>query len=321
MKKSEQSSGTAAVAKDESRKKFWKRVWKQRWLFALSMPMVIWLFIFAFVPLLGWILAFFKYVPGKSFFSMDFVGLQYFKEAFSDSRFWNALRNTVAMSLLNVIFACTVCPILFALFLNELRGNHSKKLLQTVSYLPHFVSWVVVAGIFRNMMNSSGIVNDVLINLGIIKERFDLFSNPNYFYVVVTIATIWKELGWNAIIYISSMAGIDPEYYEAASVDGAGRFRKMWNITLPCIKPTIMILLIINIGGVLGGGLEKQQLFRNAINIERARVLDMYVLDYGISNLRFSFGTAVGIITSIASLILVYSANKLSKKFSGTSLT
>jgi putative aldouronate transport system permease protein len=201
-----------------------------------------------------------------------------------------------------------------------MRNKSLKKSIQIISYLPHFVSWVVVAGIFRQMMNSSGFMNDVLMALGIIHTRVDFLSKPELFYGVVTIATIWKELGWNAIMYISSMAGIDQELYEAASVDGAGRLRKMWNITLPSIKPTIMILLIINIGGVLGGGFEKQFLFENALNTDKSMVLDLYVLQYGIRGLRFSFGTAVSIITSLTSLVLVYSANKLSKKFAGTSL-
>ncbi len=298
----------------------WSKLWKQKWLFVMSVPVVIYLFVFSIIPLWGWVMAFFKYVPNRAFAEMDFVGFKYFIEAFQDERFWLALKNTLSMSLLNVAFSCFLCPIIFALFLNEMKSKGMKKGIQTISYLPHFVSWVVVAGIFSQLFRTSGTVNDILMNLGLIKERIDFVGNPAFFYAFVTIASVWKDLGWNAIIYISSMAGIDKEMYEAAAVDGAGRWRKMWNITLPSIRPTIMILLIINIGGVLGGGFEKQMLFRNALNVDKAMVLDLYVLEYGIGSMRYSFGTAVGIITSLTALILVFTTNRLSKKISGESI-
>ena len=288
---------------------------KQKYLFAMSVPIVIWLIIFAYIPIAGWAMAFVNYKPGIPFTENEFVGLKYFIEMFQDPRFWNSLLNTVIMAALSIAFSGFIFPIVFALLLNEVRSIKFKRLIQTVSYLPYFVSWVVVSGIFMQFLSpEGGIVNEILQKLHILKESVNFIGIPKYFYTILTSATVWKNLGWNAIIYISAMAGIDQELYEAAAVDGAGRLRKIWNITLPCIRPTIIILLIMNIGGLVNGSFESQLLFSNGLNMEKAEVLNLYVLNYGIKLMRFSYGTAIGIFTSFVSFGLVLLANFISRK-------
>jgi len=284
----------------------------------MSVPVVVWLVIFSYIPLWGWVIAFFNYKPGVPWNELDFVGFKYFVQLFNDPRFYNALLNTISMSFLNVIFACTLCPIIFAIFINEVRNIQFKRTVQTISYLPHFVSWVVVAGMVLNLLSvESGIINQILLKIKIISEPVNFIAKPDYFYIIVTVATVWKELGWNAIIYIAAMSGIDAELYEAAAADGAGRLRRIWHITLPGIRSTIIVLLIMNIGGLVGGGFEKQFLLMNPLNMNRAEVLDLYSLKYGLQQFRFSFGTSVGIFSSVVSLILVITANKIAKKWSG----
>ena len=288
---------------------------KQKYLFAMSVPIVIWLIIFAYIPIAGWAMAFVNYKPGIPFTQNEFVGLKYFIEMFQDPRFWNSLLNTVIMAALSIAFSGFIFPIIFALLLNEVRSIKFKRLIQTVSYLPYFVSWVVVSGMFMQFLSpEGGIVNEILQKLHILKESVNFIGIPQYFYTILTSATVWKNLGWNAIIYISAMAGIDQELYEAAAVDGAGRLRKIWNITLPCIRPTIIILLIMNIGGLVNGSFESQLLFSNGLNMEKAEVLNLYVLNYGIKLMRFSYGTAIGIFTSFVSFGLVLLANFISRK-------
>lgn len=288
---------------------------KQKYLFAMSVPIVVWLVIFAYVPIAGWLMAFINYKPGIPITQCEFVGFKYFIEMFQDVRFWNSLWNTVVMAALSITFSGFIFPIVFALLLNEVRSVRFKRLVQTVSYLPYFVSWVVVAGMFMQFLSpEGGIVNQVLLKLHILEEPVNFIGIPKYFYTIITSATIWKSLGWNAIIYISAMAGIDQEMYEAASVDGAGRLRKIWNITLPSIRPTIIILLIMNIGGLVNGGFESQMLFSNGLNMGKAEVLNLYVLNYGIKLMRFSYGTAIGIFMSFVSFGLVLAANFISKK-------
>lgn len=288
---------------------------KQKYLFAMSVPIVIWLIIFAYIPIAGWAMAFVNYKPGIPFTENEFVGLKYFIEMFQDPRFWNSLLNTVIMAALSIAFSGFIFPIVFALLLNEVRSIKFKRLIQTVSYLLYFVSWVVVSGMFMQFLSpEGGIVNEILQKLHILKESVNFIGIPKYFYTILTSATVWKNLGWNAIIYISAMAGIDQELYEAAAVDGAGRLRKIWNITLPCIRPTIIILLIMNIGGLVNGSFESQLLFSNGLNMEKAEVLNLYVLNYGIKLMRFSYGTAIGIFTSFVSFGLVLLANFISRK-------
>jgi putative aldouronate transport system permease protein len=299
---------------------FWRSVLQQKYLYLMSIPFVIWAFIFSYLPLWGWIMAFQNYKPAKSFGEQKWVGLDNFKELFQDERFYLVLRNTLAMSILGLIVGFVV-PILFAVFLNELRGSVFKRTVQTVSYLPHFVSWVVVGGIvYKTLSIDGGIVNDLLLWLNVIDEPIQFMAQGKYFWGIVTGADIWKETGWNAIIYLAAITGIDKELYEAAKVDGAGRVKQMFNITLPGIRSTVMVLLIMNIGHLVGIGFEKQFQLQNNLVTDYSEVLDLYALKYGIQIMRFSYGTAISMFTSVVSVILLFTANGLMKKFTKESI-
>ena len=225
------------------------RIKKQRHLVLMVLPFIIWIFIFAYLPLWGWTMAFQKYFPGKSFFNQEWVGFKNFIDLFSDKRFYLVLRNTVFMSLLQISFSGFAIPILFAILLNEIKNAKFKKTIQTVSYLPHFVSWVVVAGMFIQFLApETGVFNRLLVDIGVLEKPIHFFAEQKYFYAIVTIADVWKEMGWNAIIYLAAMSGINIELYEAATVDGCSRLRKIWHITLPGIRSTTVVLLILLYG-------------------------------------------------------------------------
>jgi len=287
----------------------------------MILPMLIWILIFSYYPLWGWYMAFVSYKIGVPFFEQQFVGFKYFIELFSDIRFHNAFKNTVIMGALGITVNQFIMPIFFALLINEIRRLGIKKIFQTISYLPHFVSWVVVAGIVVNVLApETGIVNELLFKFGLTKAPINFMAKENYFYGIVTISELWKELGWSSIIYIAAIAGVDQELYEAAQVDGASRLRKIRHVTLPSIRPTIIVMFIIAIGHLINTGFEKQFLLRNPITMDKAEVLDLYALKYGIGLLRFSFGTAVGMFKSIISVTLVLLTNFLAKRLSEDSL-
>ncbi|GIP55434.1 MULTISPECIES: ABC transporter permease [Paenibacillus] len=292
----------------------WQSIVQQKYLYLMSLPFVIWLFVFNYLPIWGWTMAFQNYKPSKSFSEQKWVGMKNFVDLFQDERFYLVLRNTLAMSLMGLIFGFIV-PIFFAVFLNELRGSIFKRTVQTVSYLPHFVSWVVVGGIITKMLSiDGGIVNELLLSLHIINEPIQFMAEGKWFWGIVTASDIWKETGWNAIIYLAAITGIDKELYEASRVDGAGRFRQIWNITLPGIRTTISVLLIMSIGHLIGIGFEKQFQLQNALVKDYSEVLDLYALNYGINISRFSYGTAISMFTSVVSIILLLTANGIMKK-------
>lgn len=298
----------------------WKTLVQQKYLYLMSLPFIIWLFVFNYLPVWGWTMAFQNYKPAKSFSDQKWVGLENFVDLFQDERFYLVLRNTLAMSVMGII-AGFIIPIAFAIFLNELKGKFFKRTVQTVSYLPHFVSWVVVAGIITKMLaREGGIVNEILVSLNIINEPIQFMAKGEWFWGIVTASDVWKETGWNAIIYLAAIAGIDKELYEAARVDGAGRFRQMWNITLPGIRTTISVLLIMSIGHLIGIGFEKQFQLSNSLVTDYSEVLDLYALNYGINISRFSYGTAISIFTSVISIILLLTANGIMKKLTKESI-
>lgn len=296
-----------------NRKSFWKKVSKQKALILMSFPFVIWLIVFKYLPLGGWLMAFQDYKPQNGIFDQEWVGLEHFKQLFQEPLFYQALENTLGMGLLGLIFG-TLTSIVFALLLNEMRLLRYKRFTQTVSYLPHFVSWVIVANIVTTMLAQEGVINNLLMGLNIIDNPIGFMSNPDMFWGIVTVADVWKETGWNAIIYLAAMAGVDTQLYEAAKVDGANRFRQMWHITLPSIRPVIIILLILSIGNLINIGFEKQMLLGNNIVADKALVIDLYALDYGIGMFRYSFGTAIGIFKSVISIILILICNSVAKK-------
>jgi len=290
-----------------------KQLFEQRYLLLLSVPFIIWLFIFCYIPLIGWLMAFQDYQPQLGWFGSPWVGFKHFRDLFRAPLFYRSLQNTLAMSVLMLVFG-TVTAITFAVLLNELRNLSFKRFTQTISYLPHFVSWVVVSAIITQMLAISGPVNELLLYLGILKEPSNVMIKPEYFWFIVTFTDIWKEMGWNAIIYLAAMAGIDAQIYEAAEIDGVNRFQKIWYVTLPGIQSTIAILLILSIGNIINTGFERQFLLSNAVTSPKALVLDFYALNYGIGMFRYSFGTAIGVFKSIVSIILLVSANQIAKR-------
>ncbi|MCX7845464.1 MAG: ABC transporter permease subunit [Dictyoglomaceae bacterium] len=293
-----------------------KTIKRQKFLILMIFPFLVWLIIFRYIPLWGWITAFQNYKPGIPIFQQQWVGLKYFREMFSDPEFYLVMRNTLAMSIMGIIFGFPL-PIILALLINEIRHNIFKRTVQTISYLPHFVSWVIVASIVHAMLAPDGVVNYLLMGLGFIKEPIIFFGDPKYFWWIVVFSDIWKELGWNTIIFLAAISSINPELYESAEVDGANRFQKMWHITLPGIMPTIIVILILVIGNIINIGFERQFLLRTSAVRNVSDVIDLYALDYGIRAGRFSFGTAAGIFKSVVSLILLFSANRLSRKITG----
>ncbi|MGB4432328.1 MAG: ABC transporter permease subunit [Limnochordia bacterium] len=294
---------------------FWHRVKQQKVLILMTIPFLVHVIIFRYVPIWGWLMAFQNYWPGKGILQQTWVGLENFKLLFDDPVFYQVLRNTLAMSIIKLAMG-TISSIALALMLNEVRRMWFKKTVQTISYLPHFISGVVAANLVRDALSTDGgVINKVLMDLRIIKEPIMFLGIPTLFWWIIGASHVWKEVGWGAIIYLAAIAAIDPTLYESAMIDGAGRLKQMWYITLPSIRPTISVLLIMNMGWVLSSGFEQQYLLQNGRVIDYARVFTIYELDYGIKMMRYSFATAVGIFRSVVSLVLVFSANQLAKRW------
>ena len=277
-------------------------MWKQRYLLLMSVPFVIWLIIFKYVPLWGWTMAFQEVKPNS--FALP-VWQRNFKKAFTDRLFGQTMINTIGLSVLGIALG-TVMAILFALMLNEICFNRFKKVTQTISYLPHFVSWVVIASIAKNIFNDGGVVDSIFG-----KNLHLMSSNSPLIWVTIILINCWKEVGWNAIIYLSAMAGIDPGLYEAADMDGASRLQKIWHITLPGIRPTIIVLLIMSIGGALNVGMEGQMLLSNPLVEDHTMVLSWFSYKRGIGNSNYGLGTAIGVFQSAVSVTLLLIANKI----------
>ncbi|MFC0190071.1 ABC transporter permease [Fictibacillus aquaticus] len=306
-------------AKSKRFKKAAKRVNNQKYLQIMALLGVVWMFIFNYIPMYGLIIAFKEFSIIQSISEAPWVGLMQFKEFLQDENFLIVLKNTLGMSLIKLIIAFPL-PIIFALLLNELTSLKLKKAVQTISYLPHFISWVVLGGILTTWLADIGVINDVLLGLGMIDERTNFLASPDNFWAIVILSDIWKELGWSAIIYLAAIAGVSTELYEAATIDGANRFQKMWHVTLPAIMPTIAILFILAVSGVLNSNFDQILILKNSLNESASNVIDTYVYQLGIQNARYSYATAVGLMKAIIAFILLLSANKIMKKINGTSL-
>lgn len=305
LTKKKQTNGTAT-------KITWKEIKRQKVLLIWSAIIVVYGLIFCYFPLVGWLMAFQNYKPKDGLLHSAFIGFDKFKQLFSDVAFLKVIRNTLAMGVINLI-ATFIAAIVFAILLNEIRSKFGKKSVQTISYLPHFLSWIIVTGILHDALSSSGIVNELLLRFHILDQPLNFFAHPQYFWGIVAFANVWKETGWNAIIYLSAITAIDPSLYEAASIDGAGRWAKIKYVTLPGIKPTIMILLLMNVGNVLNAGFEIQYLLGNGLVQSVSQTIDIYVLKWGISQGDYALGTAAGIFKSLVSIILIVIANQIAK--------
>lgn len=281
-------------------------------LYALVLPGLIYLIVFKYIPMAGLVIAFQDFNPFVGILKSPFVGLKHFHFLFSGRDFVPLLVNTLSISLLNLLFYFPM-PIVIALLLNEMRSYRYKSLVQTMVYIPHFISFVIVASITYVLCNEdTGLVNSIIRSLtGTTKP---LLSGTQYFRPIIVIQNIWKETGWGMIIFLAALAGVDVQLYEAAKVDGAGRWRQMWHITLPAIKGTIVIMLILRVGALLNTGYEQIYLMSNALNRSVADVFDTYVYRIGVSNGQYSFATAVGIFKGIVGCVMVLTTNWLAKR-------
>ena len=299
--------------------------WKeQAVLQSMVIPGRVFLVIFAYIPLIGLVIAFQDFDLFLGAANSPWVGLKHFIAFFTSDSFWTLMKNTLGISFLKLIFGFPA-PIILALLFNEIRQEKTKRVFQTVTYLPHFISWVVVAGMLTSMLAvDGGTINSILTALHLTDEPINFLSEPKYFWTILVSANIWKTVGFNAIIFIAAIAGINPELYEAASVDGASRLRQMFIVTLPCIVPQIMIMLIMNIAQILNAGFEDILLLTNngdnSILLEVGDVIDTYVYRYGVKLQRYSYGTAVGLFKSIVSISMLFAANYVSKRLTESSL-
>ncbi len=297
-----------------NRKSKWKLLGKQKLLILMSVPFVLYIILFRYIPLWGWTMAFQDYKPYKSFGEQQWVGLKWFVQLFTEKEFLLSLRNTVGMSLISTALGY-ITAILIAVFLNEVRYIGIKRFVQTVSYLPHFLSWVIVCGLVANVLSvEDGILNDILLGLHIVKQPVQWLAVQKYFYHIVGWTYVWKEVGWNTIVYLGAMTAIDPCLYEAAQIDGCGRLRKIWHITLPGIKPTIIIMLIMSAGHILDANFEMPFFLKNGLIQDVANTIDIYVLKFGFNLFNFSLATAAGMFKNAVNIILLLFANWLAKR-------
>lgn len=288
---------------------------------SMVLPGVIFLIIFAYLPMIGVVTAFIDYDPVKGYLGSEFVGLKYFEELFSDWAFPMILKNTLGINLIGLAISFPT-TIVFALMLNEIRSPLFKKTVQTVSYLPHFVSWVIFGGIIIQLLSpgTDGVINNFLMKIGLIDQPINFLGEEKLFWPILIFASLIKGLGWSAIVYIAAIAGINPEHYEAATIDGAGRLQRMWYITLPGIAGTIIIMLIFEISGILNSGMDALLVLQNDLNYYASETIDFYVYHVGIGNFRYSYATAIGLLKSIVGLILLLTANFASKKLTDRGL-
>ncbi|MGM0881064.1 MAG: ABC transporter permease [Bacillota bacterium] len=307
---------------------FIKRFQKQ-----LPFQLFVWiglafLLVFSYIPMFGIIIAFKNYKISTGIdgiFTSSWAGLTHFKELINDYNFPMLVRNTLVLSVLKIVFSYPI-PILFAILLSEVRHVFLKRFVQTISYLPHFISWVVVTGISYAFFSSGfGIFNDLLLSLHLIKEPLNILTDPDSFWGLAVSTAIWKEAGWWTIIFLAALAGIDPSLYEAAEMDGASRLRRIYHITLPGLKGASIVVLILTIGSMLGGGLvgsnfEQSMLLGNTLNSETSQIIQTYAFTIGLAQGRFSFATAIDLMQSVISVFLIFTSNAIAKRVSGTGL-
>lgn len=308
MKTKERESFLICIQKD------WK---KNRSLYLMVIPVILFYILFHYKPMYGAIIAFQDYNPRLGVSGSDWVGLDQFTRFFTSPYFGRLVKNTLLLSVYGIIFGFPA-PIILALLLNELKAMRFKKTVQTVTYLPHFISLVVVTGIIKDFTQSTGLINDIIVMFG--GKRSSLIQNPALYRTIYIVSDIWQGIGWNSIIYLSALSGVDQQLYEAASIDGAGRWKQLIHVTLPGIAPTIVIMLIMRMGQLLGTGYEKTILLYNEATYETADVIASYIYRVGILERNWSYSTAIGLFNSVINLALLIVTNKISKRVSETSL-
>ncbi|MEG0743101.1 MAG: ABC transporter permease subunit [Clostridia bacterium] len=296
----------------------WKKCLQARYLILLMLPGLLYYLFFHYAPMYGVLMAFKNYKGGTSIWGAPWVGFKWFREFFNSYYFGRLVSNTLIISLYNLIFSFPI-PILFALALHEMRAKNFKRMVQTVSYLPHFISVVVIVGILKAMLSpTDGVINNLIRSSG--GNAINFFGTASYFRPLYIGSDVWQSFGWNSIIYLAALTSVDPSLYEAARIDGANRWQQLWNVSVPCILPTVIILLIMQLGRTMSVGYEKIILMYEPATYEVADVISTYVYRRGILKGQFSFSTAVGLFNSLINLVLLVSVNALSRKVSDVSM-
>ena len=312
---------TIAAKATKEKSVIWKRCVKElvknKYLYLMAFPVVLYYFVFAYLPMYGVIIAFQQFSPGRGIWGSEFIGFENFINFFNSFYFFRLLRNTVLISLYDLFWSFPA-PIILALLINEVRSRHFKSTVQTVTYMPFFISLVVVCGIIIDFSLPYGFINDVLVLFG--RERVNLLGRPDYFRTIFIASNIWQTIGFSSIIFLAAISAIDQELYEAAVIDGANRIRQTLHITIPSISATILILLILRVGNMLNVSFEKIILLYNPITFEVADVISSFVYRRGLLHFDFGYSAAVGLFNSVINFILLIAANSASKKFSGSSL-
>ncbi|NLP47186.1 MAG: sugar ABC transporter permease [Epulopiscium sp.] len=289
--------------------KYLKNHWQ---LYVMLIVPLIHLIIFKYLPMVGTMVAFKDYNIFQGIWKSDWIGFTHFKEAFASKEFWIAIKNTLILNLGDLLIGFPI-PIILAIFLNELNGEKVKKTSQVIMYLPHFLSWVIIAGIVQQVFSNNGLINQLLIKLG--GKSVPFLSNPGIWRMVYWITGIWQSAGYGLIIYLAALTSIDPSLYEAAYIDGAGRFRRIWYITLPQLRPTISIMLIMNLGKIMSISFDRPYLLGNVLVKDTANVISTHVYTLGLQSGRFDFATAIGLFQSVIGVILILIVNQLAQKF------
>lgn len=288
-------------------------------LLLMALPFVLHLIIFYYAQLFGWAYAFVRYIPGKHIWEQEFTGLLYFKRLFqAGSRLTVAFRNTLIYGVLGIL--TSVLPVIFAIFLSEIRNSKVRRLIQTMSSFPNFISWILVYSLCFMLFSSEGQIIEFLVRIGVLKNASNLLANADVAYLFQMLLGVWKGLGWSAIIYMAAISGIDPELYDAANVDGAGRFRRMIHITVPAVMPTYFVMLVMSVANIANAGFDQYYMFYNPMVSEQLEVIPTYVYRIGIGNGEISLATAAGISQSLISIVLLFTVNKLAKKVTGSSV-
>lgn len=304
---------------DKRKITLWRAIKRDKWLYIFLLPIVVYYIVFRYLPMVGTVMAFQDFKFSTGLFGSEWVGLKHFQRMFESVQFWNTFRNTLLLNIGLVIFGFPM-PIILAILLNEIECKVFKRITQSIMYLPHFMSWVVLGGIIINLLSpSTGIVNTILTNLfGI--EPIYFMGKKEWWPVAFIVSDIWKGAGWGTIIYLAAITGIDSQLYEAAKIDGAGKFKQIIHVTLPGIRNTIVVMLILRMGSMLNIGFEQVYVLKNAAVNEVAEVISTYVYSLGISSAQYSYSTAIGLSQSVISCILVFTTNKIARKVSGEGL-
>lgn len=296
----------------------WRKAWKRDWqLYTLVIVPLLFFLVFRYLPMLGNVIAFRRFVPGGSIYGEKWVGLRYVQMFISDPNFWDVFGNTLILGALTLLF-CFPLPIVLALLLNEVRSRYFKRFVQTVSYLPHFLSIVIVAGMVMQLTSIEGTVNQVIGAFG--GDAISFIQEPGWFRTLYISSEVWQTVGWGTILYLAALTTIDTQLYEAARIDGANRWQQTWHVTLPGIRPTMITLLILNVGTFMAVGFEKVLLLYNPLTYPTADVVSTYLYRVGLVSNNFSYAAAIGLFESIIGLTLILSANAISRRAVGTSL-